>query len=98
MKKGRIKMKKAVKIFAAIVLVGIALTSTASATILGTAAFLRSDLAFVFMAANALTAVAWSFLIPYFFGMCSDFDPAGQSATLAGFFSKMGLELSQAVE
>ncbi len=61
------------------------------ATILGTAAFLHSDLALVFIAANAVTAIAWSFLIPYFFGMCSDFDPAGQSATLAGFFSKMGL-------
>ena len=61
------------------------------ATILGTAAFLHSELAFVFIAANAVTAIAWSFLIPYFFGMCSDFDPAGQSATLAGFFSKMGL-------
>ena len=23
--------------------------------------------------------------------MCADFDPAGRSATLAGFFSKMGL-------
>jgi Na+/melibiose symporter-like transporter len=61
------------------------------ATILGTAAFLHSELAFVFIAANAVTAIAWSFLIPYFFGMCSDFDPAGQSATLAGFFSKLGL-------
>jgi hypothetical protein len=37
MKKEKIRMKKAVKIFAAVVLVGIALTSTASATILGTA-------------------------------------------------------------
>ena len=30
-------------------------------------------------------------MIPYLFGMCADFDTAGQSATLAGFFSKMGL-------
>ncbi len=36
MKKGRIRIKKGVKIFAAIVLVGVVLTSTASATILGT--------------------------------------------------------------
>lgn len=60
-------------------------------SIAGTAAFLRSDLGLVFIIANVITAIAWSFLIPYFFGMCADFDPAGQSATLAGFFSKMGL-------
>ena len=60
-------------------------------SILGTAAFLKSDIGLVFISANAITAIGWSFLIPYFFGMCGDFDPAGQSATLAGFFSKMGL-------
>jgi len=60
-------------------------------SILGTAAFLKSDIGLVFIIANAITAIGWSFLIPYFFGMCADFDPAGQSATLAGFFSKMGL-------
>ena len=60
-------------------------------SIVGTAAFLRSDIGLVFITANIATAIAWSFLIPYFFGMCADFDPAGQSATLAGFFSKMGL-------
>jgi predicted MFS family arabinose efflux permease len=61
------------------------------ATLVGIAAFLRSDAAWVFIAANAVTAITWSFLIPYFFGMCADFDPAGRSATMAGFFSKMGL-------
>ena len=66
-------------------------------TLVATAAFLRSDFAWVFVAANAVTAVAWSFLIPYFFGMCADFDPAGQSATLAGFFSKMGLASGPAI-
>jgi DHA1 family inner membrane transport protein len=60
-------------------------------SVVGTAAFLRSDLALLFIAANVVTAIGWSFLIPYFFGMCADFDPAGRSATLAGFFSKMGL-------
>jgi Na+/melibiose symporter-like transporter len=29
--------------------------------------------------------------------MCADFDPAGRSATLAGFFSKMGLASGPAV-
>jgi predicted MFS family arabinose efflux permease len=66
-------------------------------SILGTAAFLKSDIALVFIIANAITAIGWSFLIPYFFGMCADFDPAGQSATLAGFFSKMGLASGPAV-
>ncbi|MGB5133206.1 MAG: MFS transporter, partial [Steroidobacteraceae bacterium] len=60
-------------------------------SIVGTAAFLASQYGIVFIAANIVTAIGWSFLIPYFFGMCADFDPAGQSATLAGFFSKMGL-------
>lgn len=61
------------------------------ATLVGIAAFLRSDAGWVFIAANTVTAITWSFLIPYFFGMCADFDPAGRSATMAGFFSKMGL-------
>jgi len=60
-------------------------------SIAGTAAFLYSGIGLVFIVANVVTAIAWSFLIPYFFGMCSDFDRAGQSATLAGFFSKLGL-------
>jgi DHA1 family inner membrane transport protein len=38
-----------------------------------------------------VTAIGWSFVIPYLFGMCADFDAAGRSATIAGFFSKMGL-------
>jgi MFS transporter, DHA1 family, inner membrane transport protein len=63
----------------------------------GTAAFLKSDLELAFIAANVVTAIGWSFLIPYFFGMCADFDPAGRSATLAGFFSKMGLASGPAV-
>jgi len=57
----------------------------------GVMAFLQSGVAAVFIAANVITAIAWSFVIPYLFGMCADFDAAGQSATLAGFFSKMGL-------
>ncbi len=57
----------------------------------GVLAFLLSGVAAVFIAANVVTAIAWSFVIPYLFGMCADFDAAGQSATLAGFFSKMGL-------
>lgn len=60
-------------------------------TLLGTAAFLRSDLAWVFAFANVLTAVVWAFVIPYLLGLCAAFDPGGRTATLAGFFSKLGL-------
>jgi predicted MFS family arabinose efflux permease len=60
-------------------------------SLVGIVAFLLSGVAAVFIAANVITAIAWSFVIPYLFGMCADFDTAGQSATLAGFFSKMGL-------
>jgi predicted MFS family arabinose efflux permease len=60
-------------------------------SIAGTACFFLSGSAPVFVIANVVTAIAWSFLIPCFFGMCADFDPAGHSATIAGFFSKMGL-------
>ena len=66
-------------------------------SIAGTFAFLQSHLAPVYFGACVVTSIAWSFLIPYFFGMCADFDPAGQSATLAGFASKMGLASGPAV-
>ena len=60
-------------------------------TIPATAAFLRSDAATVFVGANVVTGVAWSFVIPWLFSMCAALDPSGRSATLGGFCSKMGL-------
>lgn len=57
----------------------------------GTAAFLLSGSGIWFAVSNMVTAIAWSFVIPYLFGMCADFGTAGRSATIAGFFSKMGL-------
>ena len=60
-------------------------------TIPATAAFLRSDLGTVFVAANIVTGIAWSFVIPWLFSMCAGLDPSGRSATLGGFCSKMGL-------
>jgi len=60
-------------------------------TIPATAAFLRSDLAGVFVAANIVTGIAWSFVIPWLFSMCAALDPSGRSATLGGFCSKLGL-------
>ncbi|MES2342141.1 MAG: MFS transporter [Pseudomonadota bacterium] len=60
-------------------------------TLAGTLAFLRSDLPLLFVVANVLTAVVWAFVIPYLLGLCAAFDPGGRIATLAGFFSKLGL-------
>jgi len=65
--------------------------SVLALSLAGVVAFLLSGTASVFIAANVVTAIAWSFTIPCFFGMCAEFDTTGQSATLAGFFSKMGL-------
>lgn len=60
-------------------------------TVLGNAAFHLSASPEVFAVANALTGATWSFGIPYLLGMCAAFDTTGQTAALAGFFSKMGL-------
>lgn len=60
-------------------------------TLAGTAAFLRSDLAWAFFAANVGTAITWSFVVPYLFGMLSKLDASGRMATVGGFVSKLGL-------
>lgn len=60
-------------------------------SISGTFAFHWSDSPWVFFLANAVTGVAWAFLIPYLLGLCAAFDQLGRSAALAGFVSKMGL-------
>lgn len=60
-------------------------------TLAGTAAFWRSDLAWVFFAANVGTAITWSFVVPYLFGMLSRLDASGRMATAGGFASKLGL-------
>ena len=60
-------------------------------TILATFALLRSDVALVFIAANVASGIAWSFVVPCLFSMCAAFDPTGRSASLGGFFSKLGL-------
>jgi len=60
-------------------------------TIIGCYAFHYSTLAGVYFAANVFTAATWTFVIPYYLGMCAAYDPAGRMAALGGFFSKMGL-------
>ncbi len=60
-------------------------------TLVGTAGFFWSGSKVVFFVANVGTAITWSFVVPCLFGMTSQLDRSGRLATLAGFFSKMGL-------
>ena len=60
-------------------------------TFAGTSGFFWSDSQPVFMIANVGTAITWSFVVPYLFGMISRLDPSGRLATLGGFVSKCGL-------
>lgn len=55
------------------------------------AAFYFSAQPEIYSAANIGGAIAWGFTIPYLLGLASALDRSGQGATLAGFFSKMGL-------
>jgi len=60
-------------------------------TVVGSWAFHRSDLGFIYTLANDVTAVVWAFAVPYMFGMCAQLDRNGQLTVLGGFCSKMGL-------
>ena len=60
-------------------------------TLAGTAGFYWSGRQPVFFIANIGTAITWSFVVPYLFGMLSRLDPSGRLATLGGFLSKLGL-------
>lgn len=60
-------------------------------TLAGTAGFFWSASQPIFLIANVGTAITWSFVVPYLFGMISRLDPSGRLATLGGFVSKCGL-------
>lgn len=60
-------------------------------TLIGIAALYWSSHSSVFFAANASTAITWSFVVPYLFGIVSMLDRTGRLATLAGFISGLGL-------
>jgi hypothetical protein len=60
-------------------------------TVAGCLAFHWSGSQLVYLLANCLTAVTWSFVISYLLGMCAEFDQTGRTAALGGFLSKMGL-------
>lgn len=51
----------------------------------------HSHLTLVFVVCCFLLCLSWSFVTPYLFGICSEFDEAGTMAALGGFASKMGL-------
>lgn len=60
-------------------------------TLAGTAGFFWSGMQPVFFIANVGTAITWSFVVPYLFGMLARLDGSGRLATLGGFVSKLGL-------
>jgi MFS family permease len=60
-------------------------------TAAGCFAFHWSGSQLVYLLANCVTAVTWSFVISYLLGMCAEFDASGRTAALGGFLSKMGL-------
>ena len=60
-------------------------------TVVGVAALGWSHLPLLFFAANAGTAITWSFVVPLLFGMASTQDRSGRLTTVAGFMSGLGL-------
>lgn len=60
-------------------------------TLIGIAGLYWSSHKGIFFGANASTAITWSFVIPYLFGIVSMLDRTGRLATLAGFISGLGL-------
>ena len=60
-------------------------------TIVGTVAFVYSDVDWIWITANCLIGITWAFTISYLLGLASRFDLSGQMAALGGFASKMGL-------
>jgi predicted MFS family arabinose efflux permease len=66
-------------------------------TILGTWAFLQSDIGWIWIVANCLIGITWAYTIAYLLGLVSRFDTAGQMAAMGGFASKMGLASGPAI-
>lgn len=66
-------------------------------TIIGTWAFLHSDVSWIWITANCLIGITWAFTISYLLGLASRFDVTGQMAAMGGFASKMGLASGPAI-
>ncbi len=69
----------------------IPVVSVLTVTAICTLSLLYSETRWVYLIANCCIGVGWAFVIPYLFGMCSEFDRSGQMAAAGGFASKMGL-------
>lgn len=50
-----------------------------------------SEIPQMYSVMNFIIGITWAFVLPYLFGMCAEFDKAGQYAAMGGFASKMGL-------
>jgi predicted MFS family arabinose efflux permease len=50
-----------------------------------------SEIPEMYSVMNFIIGITWAFVLPYLFGMCAEFDKAGQYAAMGGFASKMGL-------
>jgi predicted MFS family arabinose efflux permease len=66
-------------------------------TIIGTWAFLFSDVGWIWITANCLIGITWAYTISYLLGLVSRFDATGQMAAMGGFASKMGLASGPAI-
>lgn len=66
-------------------------------TIVGTWAFLYSDVTWIWISANCLIGITWAYTISYLLGLTSRFDATGQMAAMGGFASKMGLASGPAI-
>lgn len=65
-------------------------------TLLGFLLFHWSGQKVMYIIANFATATTWAFVIPFLFGICSELDPTGRMASMAGFCSKVGLSIGPA--
>jgi len=63
----------------------------ATITAVGCFVFHWSGSQLVYLLANCVTAITWSFVISYLLGMCAMFDQTGRTAALGGLLSKLGL-------
>jgi hypothetical protein len=67
------------------------LAAGAVLTVAGCFAFHWSGSQAVYLLANCLTSITWSFVISYLLGLCAEFDQTGRTAALGGLLSKLGL-------
>ena len=60
-------------------------------TLGGNALFHWSQFGEIYLLANCATGITWGLVVPYLFGMASEFDGTGRTAAAASVISKLGL-------